>query len=122
MAKIRFYKRYSDASDRVRHETQGLGLIGGFMRQAAVQNNPQCSIATENGRVIGWATATQRRRKRRTAINIMVAPEHRRRGIGKRLLNNLLNRARRTKDVFIWPQDKRSERFYQHCGLLDTGK
>jgi len=54
------------------------------------------AIAVDDGRVVGVAIAMQRDGRTRELVvaDVVVAPSHRRRGIGRRLLGVLLERAR----------------------------
>jgi ribosomal-protein-alanine N-acetyltransferase len=54
--------------------------------------NCDCRVAIVSGRIVGFLTARQTAPGEREVLNLAVAPEHRRQGIARRLLQEELGR------------------------------
>ena len=101
-----------------------LGLRDGAMRQRALQHNPRCVVAyrwepldvlSEDWVPIGWATLTRKGQWRSgyPYLQTYVAPVHRGRGVGKKLVRAILDAARAwSKPVMIFENNKGAAKFY----------
>lgn len=100
-----------------------LGFILRPVLEQAIQQG-EVLVAANGVDMLGFVHFHHRRDEQTTLYNIVVDPEHRRRGVGKRLLESLVNECREREKSFILlrcPEDLAANKFYERSGCTIIG-
>jgi N-acetylglutamate synthase-like GNAT family acetyltransferase len=95
----------------------------GFVRTvtlAASIHEKEILVAENDGQIVGFVHYHHRRDKQTTLYNIVVSPQKRMRGIGKRLVNALAKESRSLDKRWIvlkCPEDLLANKFYHRIGF-----
>jgi GNAT superfamily N-acetyltransferase len=116
-----FYASFWKAPAATRGEAlTWLGHKNGGMRPKAIKEDCACVFAHRGGKLIGWATLHKKKRgvNRLAVLQVFVSEEHRRRGIGTSLIDELLKRAKSEHErVLIGDHDEGVRKFFKANGF-----
>ncbi|MCA9946503.1 MAG: GNAT family N-acetyltransferase [Ardenticatenaceae bacterium] len=94
----------------------------GFLRRPALLEAIERHelLVAENGiGIVGFVEYRHRRDQQTTLYNVVVYPQHRKHGIGRQLVTNLEQEARKRGKSWVLlkcPEDLESNAFYEHIG------
>lgn len=104
----------------------------GFVRRPSLLesiNRAEVFVARQNGSIIGFVEYRHRKDEQTTLYNIVVEPAYRRAGVGRNLLERLIQEAeqrRKTRILLKCPTELAANRFYEQIGFdlyqVEAGK
>jgi ribosomal protein S18 acetylase RimI-like enzyme len=104
----------------------------GFVRRPTLIeaiDRSEILVAKQNGNTVGFVEYRHRRDEQTTLYNIAVFPEYRRLGVGRKLVQSLVNEAKERNKRYIslkCPEDLTANEFYEILGfqlqVIEPGK
>ena len=82
----------------------------------------ECSVATSNGRVLGFLVVRQIAPDEREILNLAVDPAERRRGVARTLLESELRRAKNQWFLEVRASNSSAIMLYENAGFRKAGR
>jgi [ribosomal protein S18]-alanine N-acetyltransferase len=82
----------------------------------------ECSVATSDGRVLGFLVVRQIAADEREILNLAVDPGERRRGVARKLLENELRRAKTQWFLEVRASNSNAVKLYESAGFREAGR